>query len=280
MADLPFLDRPPTASEVIWLQCAFSTFADGSGDPRKAGDTIANWRDYERVFRQFYGGVAPEGKQVYDVFIELDTPGHWAGLSIKSKCLGQYSKFPFAEQAYLELTNSPRKMWGGLSVYGLHESDWGNPDKAQEIGSHLLDVVTSWHDDAKDFFRPPDGKTCSSIEPTDSIYLNVSYSEPNKQMRRSYRIDAFDMRLMRPDTWVYRPGKNGQIRSIMGMLNGNTIWDWYANSGGQLKYYPPFSAAHFSTPIFDTLNPGQAENLEDKMTKYWPEMSGRWSTPT
>lgn len=271
---LPFVDRSPTSSEILWLQQAISTFNDGSGDPTKFGDFVPNWRDYERILRQFFDGVAPEGKQIYDVFVPRQESGSWIGISVKSKKIASYKRFSKTLKAYFELANSPQKMWEGLDERGVNAGVWGDPEHADRLGSSLLDVIEVWHGLAFEQFKPPEKRTCTLIDTDSSRYISVSYSDPGVNQRRLFRIDSFMMKLQRAARWQYRKPTRGAIRSIQGLdEDGESLWDWYPDAGGQLKYYPRFDDSVFGTGTFETLNPGQAENLEDKMSKYWPGTS-------
>lgn len=84
---ISFVTRGPSQDEVEQLRLAMSSFRDGSGQEKdQEGGTRPGWRDLERVIAEILGGVAPESKSVFDVFIpsteQQDTD---YGLSVKSK---------------------------------------------------------------------------------------------------------------------------------------------------------------------------------------------------
>lgn len=278
---LPFLDRAPTTGEANWIQAAVSSFSDGTGDPTSFGDTIPNWRDYERLFAEFFGGVAPEDKQVFDVFVPVED-GEWVGISVKSKCLGPASKIETLDanrRIYIELSNSPQKLWNGVAAFGVNPNHWAKPSHASDLGEALLCTVENWHKEAHTKFAPPKHcEECLKIDLDRSIFLNVSYSKPRNGVRL-FQVHSFDLQLERPSGWTYRAPKNSQVKSIMGTAktgSGN-IWDWYPNAGGQLKYYPLASSARFQTSIFPLLKAGKALPIEKKMEQYWPDLAPNWS---
>ena len=284
---LPFIDRDPTTAEVEWLRAAISTFADGSGDPAKHGDTIPNWRDYERILAIFYGGHGPEDKQVFDVFLPASAAGGgeaWVGLSVKSKCLGGPRKIEALDgsgRTYMELANSPQKIWDGLAAADIRPEDWGDPERAAALGDGVLGVVEGWHRDAHERFVPPVYAGAPRlIDLKQSAYLTVSYSTPSATSGRLFQLHSFPMTLKRPAAWHYRAQRYGQVKSIRGVdSDGKSLWDWYAHSGGQLKYYPTAASARYRSPIFTLLETAKAFGLEEKMAAYYPGMAGVWRKP-
>ena len=68
---IPFVDRPPSSTEIEKFRLVLSTYQDGSGMLVRQGFTLPGWRDFERTVATVFGGVNSESKFIYDVLIEM-----------------------------------------------------------------------------------------------------------------------------------------------------------------------------------------------------------------
>jgi hypothetical protein len=81
----------PSASELERLRLALSVFQDGSGwesikkTKKQGGDRIyyAGYRQFERTVADVFGGIAPENKGIFDVFVPLPGTDTHFGVSCK-----------------------------------------------------------------------------------------------------------------------------------------------------------------------------------------------------
>ena len=248
----------------------------------KEGDASRpGWRDFERVIGEVLCGKTPEGKQVFDVFLE--DPSRKSvdiGLSIKSKELSRLNAIRDLDgdgRVYMELANSPAKFWAELARLGIEESDFGRDlSNAQAIGENILQTVHRWHEDARDKHSVPG----FSLDLSKSVYVTVSYSKPRSGLAREYQIHSFSLDFPAEIRWEYRQTGRGPIRSIRGFDPRKTdqvLFDWYPLSGGQLKYYPLASTALYKTGRFSLLTP-QSESILAKAMRYWPDSIREHST--
>ncbi|MEH6697275.1 MAG: hypothetical protein V7672_01110 [Brevundimonas sp.] len=247
---LPFVTRPPTDAEMKLLNLMISTFTDGSGNQREAdGSSRAGWRELERVFAEFLtGAMHHEDKHVFDVIApDWHEPKTHYGISVKSKQLTgrrtPFERHPDAT-AYLEIANSPAKMWEGItSRTGLVSGHFERREEAQAIGDALLQTIAGWKTAAKGIYEAQNRGVELAIP--NSIYLNVSWSPFNGD-RRNLHLCSFPMTFPAVQ-WVY--GSQRCLRGIDPRYPGVALFDWYALSGGQLKYYPRFTDSLFDAPI-------------------------------
>src|SRR5215216_7172256 len=83
----------PSASELEHLRLALSVFQDGSGwesikkTKKQGGDRIyyAGYRQFERIVADVFGGIAPENKGIFDVFVPLSATDMHFGISCKMR---------------------------------------------------------------------------------------------------------------------------------------------------------------------------------------------------
>ncbi len=275
--NLPLVHRPPTPEEELRLQLGISTFTDGSGmlqDGRLPG-----WRDFERVFAEWIGGRAPENKEVFDVVVvpTAARPGHPVGLSVKSKELARSTAIVDllgTGRVYMELANSPAKFTRALDKLGISlASEWGNSKSARMIGEAVLDEIESWHSEAVSAFNAENPSL--SFDLASSCYVVVSYSAERFGSARSYQVHSFSLDMPRGLNWVYLPPKAGKISCLRGVdpVSGESVIDWYAHSGGQLKYYPRAADSRFSTKQFELVPAPTTYRIFERARIYWPN---RW----
>jgi hypothetical protein len=248
--DMPLIDRNPTEHETRLFQLLLSFFSNGMGwETEKSGQTRIGWRQMERVVSYFYSGrMHEEDKHVFDVICPAwENAKTKVGISVKSKELKKTSEYfsdnPTDTRLYLELSNSPAKFWDELGRFGVTEAHFGDDNYAQTIGEKVVGLVERWHQDAFS-----EDKTLSAHR---SRYIVISYSGWSESTQsRKCAIHSLGLSLP-PANWVF-----SSKRCLRGTCptSGETLWDWYGLSGGQLKFYPRAETAMFQSEIFELLN--------------------------
>lgn len=267
-----FVTRPPAENEIEQIRLAMSTFCDGSGMIMQSdGGTLPGWRDFERLLAAILGGFAPEGKDVFDIIVpSSDRKNVDYGISVKSKELSRRSAIADLEadgRVYMELANSPAKFFAALHAVGLNEDDFRNNRHEAKFGTTVLEVVEGWHfESVKSHESRFPGRT---LDLEKSIHLVVSYSKPRPGELREYQLHAFDLSFPKDLTWSHKSEKC--LRAEEPRLAGETLIDWYALSGGQLKYYPRAQDARYESPRFTLEHIPRMQSVQEKAARYWPE---------
>lgn len=253
---IPFITRAATCDEVERLRLYMSTFTDGSGYERNDdGTTRPGWRDIERVVAEFFHGNAPEGKGIFDVIVPSNPwCGACYGISVKSKgfSLNKFNQLSHAGRAYMELCNSPAKLWKPLKLIGIYEDDFSNQRYADEIGSSILETIESWYM----YSGIP------NIDISNSVHLTVSYHKPSL----TYQIHTFALSFPKRIIWRYNDGRS--LRGYDSDYPDEVLFDFYALSGGQVKYYPKVSNALYCSRPF-SLERTRMVTIAEKAAYYW-----------
>lgn len=260
---IQFVSRAPTPQELTRLKLLMSTYTDGSGYEKNAdGTTRPGWRDFERIVAEWVGGSAPEGKSIFDITVPSTINNSVYGISVKSK---GFSKNKFSAllsdgRVYMELCNSPAKLWEPLKLKGIFEDDFENLRKPNEIGNSVIETVHSWYDNS--------GVT--NIDTNNSVHLTISYQKV-KDQEPIFHLHSFNLEFPENIQWKYKSKK-----CLMGYdpeFPDEVLFDWYALSGGQLKYYPKATKAIFSSEQFKLLN-ARTVSITEKAKEYWPDVWG------
>lgn len=256
-----FVDRPPTEREVERLRLILSTYQDGMGMLQvENGMTLPGWRDFERAIALTFNGEAQESKSIFDVLLSDEgKPDVKYGLSCKMR--RELNKIERTGRVSLELSNSAGQFWDYLKTKGIDQTSYR--DRPLEVGVSLIEVVESWHH-AISIER--DG----IVDLTKSSYLVLSWNQA-----RYYQLHQFPLTMPNPYHlhWQFPTKKGGDIgRRLVGDDDSSALFEWYGESGGQLKYYPLANTAIWASPIF------QLEPLPDieygilnKAAAYFPE---------
>ncbi|ENJ1769919.1 hypothetical protein AB0539_004149 [Vibrio parahaemolyticus] len=257
--DVPFITRPASGNELTKLKYYMSTYTDGSGyEKNPDGTTRPGWRDFERIVAELLGGRAPEGKGIFDIIVNADELGFIKyGVSVKSK---GFSKNKFqglmgSGRVYMELCNSPAKLWEPLKELGINEQDFTAQQYADQIGSSILSTIHSWY-------------LHSGIEGIvldNSIHMTVSYG-PNEQGDMHYQVHTFPLDFPEGIIWRYKSAKC--LSGYDPEYPDEVLFDWYGLSGGQVKYYPRASKALYSSHQF-ALEQAQVLSIAEKAQNYW-----------
>ena len=272
---IPFLTREPSVCEIERLRLLMSVFRDGSGQERERDNTSRpGWRDLERVFADFLAGHANENKEIFDVIVSsTDQRNKAYGISLKSKELSRASALEDLEnngRVYMELCNSPAKLWGPLKELQLTEEIFREKrqDVAKTVGDCIIATIKNWHRDTKRKYEV--NNPGENLDLEKSKYITVSSNIKNSV--RSYQVHSFSLSL--PTDLVWKFSSEKCLRGYDSSSPEEIVFDWYGLSGGQLKYYPKASEAIYKSPIFHLEQP-PIHTLSDRAKECWPD---KWSS--
>jgi hypothetical protein len=259
-----FLTRPPTAGELTLLKKFLATYRDGSGGNRESdGSSRADSRQIERCFAELLYGRTTESKSFYDFVVESNESGGIAvrGASIKSKQLAKlrdYAKQKASIRSYLELSNSSAKDWALCKDYGLTEADFHAHIHPEKFGEVILTRQQQERHASEQAYIA--GYSNKTFVLKDCIFISVLYSQAMKG-ERSWLVSTFPAQLPKPHKWVFA-GK-----ALVGKeADGANLYEWYALSGSQFKYYPKLSSRLNGTELFDVPKP-TVETLRAKAAR-------------
>lgn len=261
---LPFVDRSPTSREVEKLRLILSTYQDGTGMIVRKGRTLPGWRDFERAVALAFGGEAQESKAIFDVLLpSVERPEVKYGLSCKMR--GQLNKLSRTGRVSLELSNSAGQFWDYLKTKGIDQSNYR--DRPLEVGISLIEVVERWH-------QAVSAERGGKIDLTGSSHLVLSWSEAGW-----YQLHQFPLTLPDPQSlrWYFpsvtRRGAESPGRRINADDHSGTLFEWYGESGGQLKYYPFAKAATWASERFQLEPLGETQyGILAKAAAYFPKL--------
>lgn len=256
---LPFADRPPTPAELERFRLILSTYLDGSGMRVIGGDSYPGWRDFERSVAAAFNGLAPEAKGIFDVLLpDPDRISTYGGISCKMR--GEYRRLEVHGRVTLELSNSAGKFWDGLATIGLNQGNYKT--RPADVGAKLLELVHQWHEE----LGIANG---GNVDLGRSCHLSLSWNP-----RGQYQLHQFPLDLPDPATltWTFPVVRGVVGRSLRATDATGTLFEWYGESGGQLKYYPLVANAVWQSDIF-TLEPLVAGDygISKKAEVYFPE---------
>jgi hypothetical protein len=247
------VEVPPTDVEVERLRLLLSTFQDGTG---QNGGLLPGWRDFERAAAIVFGGIPQESKAIFDVLVPHSVlPALVSGVSCKMR--GLLNDVESKGLVSLELSNSAKKFWSALAKYGLtHENYRECPVAA---GAAILDEYRSW-------YVVDQVSTDGRIDLSLSCYLVLQWNNKGK-----YQL--FQLPLALPDAKVLSwSALAGALRAKD--CDGKMVYEWYGESGGQLKYYPRVDNCQWKSLQF-TLEPlGDAVQYGPlaKASAYFPKL--------
>ncbi len=268
---IPLIDRDPTALEVEKFRLILSTYQDGSGQLAAKGNlTLPGWRDFERTVAATFGGESQENKLVFDVLLFSSVPGIRYGISCKMRrTLDDTMR---TGRVMLELSNSAGKFWKALDDYGLNQQNY--KARPMQVGQALLNLVRGWHQEVS-------LSNGGSVEIEKSCYLALSWNKLG-----NYQLFKFQLELPRAEDilWDFplvedAAGNQKPGRRLRGQDKQGVLFEWYGESGGQLKYYPLVADALWKSEIFSLEPLPQTDSdhfgIIAKARSYFPE---RWSS--
>ncbi len=240
---LALINRPPSSAEVEMLRLVLSTYQDGSGMlATKSGQTLPGWRDFERAVAVTFNGENQENKFNFDVLIKA--PGkHSKKCGISCKMRSELDRINRDGRVTIELSNSAKKFNDYLTAQGIKPSEY--KERPHEVGKCLVDLIEQW----KLAASTTQG---GNINIKRSSYLTLMYNKIG-----FYQLHWFDISLPDPSeiNWYYPSTIVKGITKIAGHLNGDDkaggrVFEWYSDSGGQLKYYPLAKDAKWESTRF------------------------------
>ena len=261
---VPFADRFPSKNEVERFRLIFSTYQDGTGMlDSDDGRTLPGWRDFERSIALAFNGIASESKDIFD--IRLSDPGrdgiHY-GISCKMR--RELSRIDRHGRATIELSNSARKFWNHLMTKGIDQTNY--KQHPTDVGHALIELVSEWHHNAS---VHQDG----NVDLSKSCYLTLSWN-----IEGWYQLHQFPLSLPDPNQleWTFPTYVRDGELSVGNHLNGNdtigSLFEWYGESGGQLKYYPLIADATWESDRFklEPLPSDRQHGVLHKVEGYFP----------
>ena len=259
-----FLTRSPTAAELALLAKFLGTYRDGTGGNRETdGSSRADSRQIERCFAELLHGRTTESKSFYDFVVESNESGGIAvrGASIKSKQtarLRDYGKPKSILRSYLELSNASAKDWAPCRDYALSEADFAAHRHPDKFGEVILTRQRQEREASEHAYIA--GQANKTFVSKDCVFISVLYS-PAVKGERSWLVSTFPVQLPKPTIWIFA-GK-----ALVGKdADGAHLYEWYALSGSQFKYYPKLSSRLSGTERFAVPKP-TVETLRAKAAR-------------
>ena len=137
-------------------------------------------------------------------------------------------------RATIELSNAAGSFWDAVKANtGLNEDNYAlNPGA---VGQSVIHLVESWHERV-------DIEQSGNVDSLGSFFLNLQWNPTSGD----YQLFQFPIDLPDPSNIAWRV----ESRRLVGNDQSGQIFQWYAHSGGQLKYYPLVEQASWHSDIF------------------------------
>lgn len=268
----PFLNSDPTADQLRALVKYLSTFRDGSGniredDPEKS--TRADSRQIERCLAELFGVKPPEGKSYYDFAVEINKGGGVviSAASVKSKEIDKLRNFRDPKtrkklRAYLEIANANAKDWRLCREMGLTEDHFREHKHASKFGTAIMQRQLDERAVAEAKIQQQRKHAAHRVvDANASVFLSVMYSPRDKHNQRDYLVSSYPIVLPSPVRWEFRS------KALVGFdKHDGVLYEWYALSGSQFKYYPLVTDRKYGSNLFQLLKPAQ-ESLHQKAVR-------------
>lgn len=222
-----------------------STYQDGSGQQAaEDGQTLPGWRDFERSVALAFGGVSQESKFIFDVLIsDPKRQDIYFGMSCKMRRTLNDTKR--TGRVTLELSNSSGTFWEQLRRLGINQQNY--KDKPFAVAQALLAQEYEWH-------QSVGLEEGGNVDLSLSFYLALSWNAKGEYQLFKFALDLPDpARLSWDFPKVESNGEEKHGRRLRGKDSYGTLFEWYGESGGQLKYYP-LVEMHFGNRKFLILN--------------------------
>ena len=237
--------------ELQRLRLILSVFRDGTGQNvlKNTGKSMPGFRDYERGLATVLSGYARENKGVFDVVVPVED-----GIPFGISCKMAAMQPPKNNCSFMELSNSAAKFKRRLLDVQVN---WATEPTL--AGPVIVDLVTSWHHILQD-----------EIDVDASKYAVLAHDSK----WRVFELLCFPMSLTIANPrgevdWRYEGRSINGYATIDGRRH--RLWQCYLDSGGQLKYYPPFEWASWRTGSFQLEEPPQV-SLAQRAADYFPEL--------
>jgi hypothetical protein len=259
-----FLTGNPKPDELKLLKKFIATYRDGTGGNRELdGSSRADSRQLERCFAELLHGTTSENKAFYDFVVEFNEGGGIAvrGASLKSKeiaDIASYKPNSTTTRAHLELSNSSAKDWKACREEGLTEANFLSHMHANKFGEVILQRQTTQRLESEAAYLKKRKGTGLSFIQDECVYISVLYSPGKNKGERQWIVSTFKASLPQPASWGF------QGKALVGYeTNGDRLYEWYALSGSQFKYYPKLATRLYGTSLFTVPRPS-VETLRAK----------------
>lgn len=242
-----------------------STYQDGTGMLAvPGGKTLPGWRDFERAVALAFDGEGPENKAVFDVLLtDPANPSVKYGLSCKMR--KELNRIGRDGRVTVELSNSAGQFWDQLALKSISTDNY--KEQPQEVGKTLINLVRRWH-------RAAAAERKATVDLDKSGYLVLSWNNAGL-----YQLHQLSLQLPNPEelSWYFPTGVSKGVEKTARHINGDDaegrVFEWYGESGGQLKYYPKASSALWhSEPFRLEPLPDIEHGIRAKVAAYFPEL--------
>jgi len=249
-----------------------STYRDGSGNIRESDPdktTRPDSRQIERCFAELFGVKPPESKSYYDFAVEINKGGGIvvSAASVKSKEAENVRDFRDVKKrkklrAYLEIANASAKDWKLCHQLGLTEDHFRAHKHPSEFGAAILQRQADERAIAeKKIQKQRKHAAHRVVDANASVFLSVMYSPMDKNHQRDYLVSSYPIILPAPARWEFRS------KALVGFdEDDGVLYEWYALSGSQFKYYPLIASRRYGSPLFQLLKPAQ-ESLHQRSVR-------------
>lgn len=246
------------------IRLILSTYQDGTGMlAHKEGLTLPGWRDFERAVALALVGEAQESKFIFDVLLPTCDSNIKHGISCKMR--RELDRLDRDGRVTIEISNSAGKFWDYLNSQGINQSNY--KECPVEVGRTLLNLIEQWHHSVS-------LDQGGLVDLSCSFYLVLSWSK-----KGWYQLHQFDLKMPDPDqiNW-YFPTFGNESGVLARRLTGNdgtgALFEWYGESGGQLKYHPPAKNALWASERFqlEPLRKDAEYGILEKVAMYFPEL--------
>jgi hypothetical protein len=266
----PFITRAPTTAELTLLRKFLGSYRDGSGNNRETnGTSRADSRQIERCFAELLYGKTTESKSFYDFALEFSESGTIVvrAASVKSKEIKNLRDFADASKrpamrAHFEISNSSAKDWKLCHEKGLTEVMFRDHQNAAAFGEVILQRQNTERVTSEKNYIKAAGPAARVFMPEQCVFISVLYS-PMVNNERMWLVSTYPVLLPPPVEWAFRGN------CIVGRdAAGGIVYEWYALSGSQFKYYPLLSARLHGTNLFEVPIPA-LESLRAKSARFF-----------
>jgi len=226
--------------------------------------TLPGWRDFERATALAFNGQAQESKAIFDVLLpDVRKKEVFYGLSCKMR--SELNRIGRDGRVTIEVSNSAGQFWMGLGTRGLNQGNYKN--RPSDVGASLIETVSEWHNIVS-------LERGGSVDVHNSYYFILSWNRQG-----DYQLHQLSLKLPDPDqiAWSFPIlGRGAEPDAIGRRLAGNdgngNLFEWYGESGGQLKYYPLAANAVWASKVFRLEPLGDIEyGIVNKAHAYFPK---------
>ena len=211
----------------------------------------------------------PESKSYYDFAVEINKDGGVvvSAASVKSKEADNIRNFRDSKKrktirAYLEIANASAKDWKLCREMGLGEDYFREHKYASKFGAAIMQRQFDERAAAESKIQKQRKNAAIRVVDTSaSVFLSVMYSPMDKDCQRDYLVSSYPIILPQPERWEFRS------KALVGFdKHDGVLYEWYALSGSQFKYYPLISDRKHGSNLFQLLKPAQ-ESLHQKSVR-------------